>query len=161
MISVPFNSPFHLVHFLWPYRHSRSGSSGPSINPAMPLSQSASTCFWGFLGFPVFAGGAGGASAFPWPHRWFPPSSSHSEHGSHLYWPMLNPAFSPSFANLLSSVLLFVSGAIGFMLVTHTDLQKHLLWSSPLYPCWPHQTSHHTITSKAIFASLKHHWYFK
>ena len=27
----------------------------------------------GFLGFPVFAGGAGGASHFPWSYCWFPP----------------------------------------------------------------------------------------
>ena len=50
----------------------------------------------GFLGFPVFAGGAGGAShslALPLVSS----SSSHSEHGSHLYLPMLNPAFSLSF----------------------------------------------------------------
>ena len=54
-----------------------------------------------------------------------------------------------------------MSGAIGFMLVMHTDLQKHLLWSLPFILADLIKLVIITITSKAIFASPKHHWYFK
>ena len=78
----------------------------------------------GFLGFPVFAGSAGGASHFLGPTAgfllFFP------------FWAWITSLFTNAksslvtifFANLLSSTLLFVSGAIGFILVTHTDIQK-------------------------------------
>ena len=49
------------------------------------------------------------------------------------------------------------------MLVTHTDIQKAFaLVVAPFILADLHQTRViTTITSKAIFASLKHHWYFK
>ncbi|WP_241496481.1 biotin transporter BioY, partial [Streptococcus parasanguinis] len=65
-------------------------------------------------------------------------------------------------ANLFSSILLFVAGAIGFMLVTHTDIQKAFaLVVAPFILADLIKLIIITITSKAIFASLKHHWYFK
>ncbi|MFQ9604349.1 MAG: biotin transporter BioY, partial [Staphylococcus aureus] len=65
-------------------------------------------------------------------------------------------------ANLFSSALLFVAGAIGFMLVTHTDIQKAFaLVVAPFILADLIKLIIITITSKAIFASLKHHWYFK
>ena len=115
----------------------------------------------GFLGFPVFAGGAGGASHFLGPtagfllffpfRAWI--TSLFTNAKSHFYY---------LFSNLLSSALLFVSGAIGFMLVTHTDLQKAFtLVVAPFILCRSHQTGHHHDHQQGDFASLKHHWYFK
>ena len=83
----------------------------------------------GFLGFPVFAGGAGGASHFLGPTAGFLLFFPFRAWITSLFTNAKSSIFTIFLANLLSSALLFVSGAIGFMLVTHTDLQKHLLWS--------------------------------
>ena len=108
----------------------------------------------GFLGFPVFAGGAGGASHFLGPTA-----------GFLLFFPFrawITSLFTCAKSSLVTSALLFVSGAIGFMLVTHTDLQKAFaLVVAPFILADLIKLVIITITSKAIFASLKHHWYFK
>ena len=83
----------------------------------------------GFLGFPVFAGGAGGASHFLGPTAGFLLFFPFRAWITSLFTSAKSSLVTIFLANLLSSALLFVSGAIGFMLVTHTDIQKHLLWS--------------------------------
>ena len=78
----------------------------------------------GFLGFPVFAGGAGGASHFLGPTAGFLLFFPFRAWITSLFTNAKSSLVTIFFANLLSSALLFVSGAIGFMLVTHTDIQK-------------------------------------
>ena len=116
----------------------------------------------GFLGFPVFAGGAGGASHFLGPTAGFLLFFPFRAWITSLFTCAKSSLVTIFFANLLSSALLFVSGAIGFMLVTHTDLQKAFaLVVAPFILADLIKLVIITITSKAIFASLKHHWYFK
>ena len=78
----------------------------------------------GFLGFPVFAGGAGGASHFLGPTAGFLLFFPFRAWITSLFTNAKSSLVTIFFANLLISSLLFVSGAIGFMLVTHTDIQK-------------------------------------
>ena len=81
--------------------------------------------------------------AFPWSYCWFSSSSSHSEHGSRLYLPMLNPAFSLSFWPI-SSVVLSLCVRSYRLYAGHAPMsKKHLLWSLLLYPCRPHKAGHH------------------
>ena len=116
----------------------------------------------GFLGFPVFAGGAGGASHFLGPTAGFLLFFPFRAWITSLFTNAKSSIFTIFLANLLSSALLFVSGAIGFMLVTHTDLQKAFaLVVAPFILADLIKLVIITITSKAIFASPKHHWYFK
>ena len=84
----------------------------------------------GFLGFPVFAGGAGGASHFLGPTAGFLLFFPFRAWITSLFTNAKSSIFTIFLANLLSSALLFVSGAIGFMLVTHTSSN----WSSSRSP---------------------------
>ena len=115
----------------------------------------------GFLGIPVFAGGASGASHFLGPAGFllfFPFRAWITS----LFTNAKSSVLTIFLANLFSSALLFVAGAIGFMLVTHTDIQKAFaLVVAPFILADLIKLIIITITSKAIFASLKHHWYFK
>ena len=57
-------------------------------------------------------------------------SSSHSEHGSRLYLPMLNPAFSLSFWPISSVVLSSLCQVLSALCWSRIPISKnHLLWS--------------------------------
>ena len=57
-------------------------------------------------------------------------SSSHSEHGSRLYLPMLNPAFSLSFWPISSVVLSSLCQELSALCWSRIPIsKKHLLWS--------------------------------
>ena len=115
----------------------------------------------GFLGFPVLAGGASGASHFLGPTAGFLLFFPFRAWITTLFTIAISSVLTRFLANLFSSVLLFVAGAIGFMLVTHTDIQKAFaLVVAPFILADLIKLIIITITSKAIFASLKHHWYF-
>lgn len=115
----------------------------------------------GFLGFPVLAGGASGASHFLGPTAGFLLFFPFRAWITSLFTNAKSSVLTIFLANLFSSVLLFVAGAIGFMLVTHTDIQKAFaLVVAPFILADLIKLIIITITSKAIFASLKHHWYF-
>ena len=115
----------------------------------------------GFFGFPVFAGGSGGAQSFIGPSAGFLLFFPFRAWITSLFTNAKSSVLTIFLANLFSSVLLFVAGAIGFMLVTHTDTQKAFaLVVAPFILADLIKLIIITITSKAIFASLKHHWYF-
>ena len=115
----------------------------------------------GFLGFPVLAGGASGASHFLGPTAGFLLFFPFRAWITSLFTNAKSSVLTIFLANLFSSVLLFVAGAIGFMLVTHTDIQKAFaLVVAPFILADLIKLIIITITIKAIFASLKHHWYF-
>ena len=83
----------------------------------------------GFLGFPVFAGGAGGASHFLGPTAGFLLFFPFRAWITSLFTNAKSSIFTIFFANLLSSALLFVSGAIGLCWSRILISKKHLLWS--------------------------------
>ena len=116
----------------------------------------------GFLGFPVFAGGAGGASHFLGPTAGFLLFFPFRAWITSLFTNAKSSVVAIFFANLFSSVLLFISGFIGFMLVTNKGIQaSYATVVAPFILADIIKIIIITITSKAIFASLKHHWYFK
>ncbi|WP_462128677.1 biotin transporter BioY [Streptococcus parasanguinis] len=116
----------------------------------------------GFLGFPVFAGGAGGASHFLGPTAGFLLFFPFRAWITSLFTSAKSSVVTIFLANLFSSVLLFISGFIGFMLVTNKGIQaSYATVVAPFILADLIKLIIITITSKAIFASLKHHWYFK
>lgn len=116
----------------------------------------------GFLGFPVFAGGAGGASHFIGPTAGFLLFFPFRAWITSLFTNAKSSVVTIFLANLFSSVLLFISGFIGFMLVTNKGIQaSYATVVAPFILADIIKIIIITITSKAIFSSLKHHWYFK
>ena len=83
----------------------------------------------GFLGFPVFAGGAGGASHFLGPTAGFLLFFPFRAWITSLFTNAKSSIFTIFLANLLSSALLFVSGAIALCWSRIPISKKHLLWS--------------------------------
>lgn len=116
----------------------------------------------GFLGFPVLAGGAGGASHFLGPTAGFLLFFPFRAWITSLFTNAKSSVVTIFLANLFSSVLLFISGLIGFMLVTGIGIQTSFVKVvAPFILADFIKIIIITITSKAIFANLKHHWYFK
>ena len=115
----------------------------------------------GFLGFPVFAGGAGGASHFLGPTA-----------GFLLFFPF-RAWITSLFTNAKSSIFTIFLPISSVVLSSLCQELSALCWSRiPISKsiCFGRRSFILadliklviiTITSKAIFASLKHHWYFK
>ena len=115
----------------------------------------------GFFGFPVFAGGSGGAQSFIGPTAGFLLFFPFRALLTSLFTNAKSSVVTIFIANLFSSVLLFISGLIGFMLVTGFGIQtSYVKVVAPFILADLIKIIIITITSKAIFASLKHHWYF-
>ena len=116
----------------------------------------------GFLGFPVLAGGASGASHFLGPTAGFLLFFPFRAWITSLFTNAKSSVVTIFLANLFSSVLLFISGLIGFMLVTGFGIQtSYVKVVAPFILADLIKIIIITITSKAIFTNLKHHWYFK
>ena len=122
-------------------------------------------CLYLFLGFFRFSSicrRCWWCFAFPWSYCWFPPSSSHSEHGSRLLFTNAKSSiFTIFLANLLSSALLCVRSYRLYAGHAYRSPKAFTLVVAPFILADLIKLVIITITSKAIFASLKHHWYFK